>query len=98
MKTTYTFRNVESSDGIKNYGDEKLEKLAKFVRGDLVADVTLTKERHLQQVEVKVLGDGQEYVAHHESEDMYASIDLCVDKLQRPLREHKAIVTDHKKG
>lgn len=98
MEIAYTFRNVESSEGVKTYAKDKLARLAKYVRSSIMADVVLSHERHLYRVEISVRSDAGRYVGIHESEDMYASIDLVTDKLDRQLRDHSdRNATDRKK-
>jgi putative sigma-54 modulation protein len=98
MEIAYTFRNVESSEGVKQYAKEKLARLQKYVRSPLAADVVLSQERHLQRVEISTRSDAGRHSGAHESEDMYASIDLVVDKLDRQLRDYSdRHATDRKK-
>jgi putative sigma-54 modulation protein len=98
MEIAYTFRNVESSEAIKTYAKEKLTRLQKYVRSPILADVVLSQERHLQRVEISLRSDAGRHGGAHESEDMYASIDLVVDKLDRQLRDvSDRHATDRKK-
>ncbi len=93
MRIAFTFRNVDSSEGIKNYASEKISKLQKYLRAPLDAEVTVSLERHLHRVDINVAADGHRYAGHEESEDMYASIDLVMDKIDRQVRETKATIT-----
>lgn len=97
MRVNFTFRNLEPSDGIKNYAHEKVGKLQKYLHAPLDAEVTLSVERHLQRADVTVAADAHRYAAHEESEDMYASIDLVMDKLDRQIRDAKAAEVDRKR-
>jgi len=94
MQVHFTFRNVEPSEGIKNYAREKIAKMQKYLRSPLEADVVLSLERHLHCVEVSLRADGDRYAGSHGSEDMYASIDLVMDKVDRQVRRHKDAQTD----
>ena len=75
MRISYTFRNMESSDGVKNYASEKIGKIQKYMRAPLHAEVTFSTERHLHRVDMNLTGDGHQYAGHGHSEDMYATID-----------------------
>lgn len=97
MNISFTFRNVESSEGIKNYATEKIAKIQKYLRTPLDAEVTLFVERHLHCVDISVNGDGRRYAGHEESEDMYASIDMVIDKIDRQVREAKHAKTSRKR-
>lgn len=51
--------------------------------------VTLSIEKHRQKAEATVRGTGAEIFAQAESDDMYASIDSLMDKLDRQILKHK---------
>jgi putative sigma-54 modulation protein len=97
MRVNITFRNLDSSEGIKTHAEEKIARLQKYLRAPLSADVTCSLERHLHRVDITVSADGHRYSAHEESEDMYASIDKAMDKIDRQVRDAKAVVTDRKR-
>ena len=97
MRINFTFRNMDSSDGIRTYASEKISKLQKYLRVPLEAEVTISSERHLHRVDVSVSAEGQRYAGHETSEDMYASIDLVMDKLDRQVRDTKAELNDRRR-
>ncbi len=97
MRVNFTFRNIDSSDGIKSYATEKVARLQKFLRSPLDAEVTVSTERHLHCVDMSVTADGHRFAAHEESEDMYASIDLVMDKIDRQVRDLKATQNTRKR-
>lgn len=97
MEVSFTFRQVEPSEGVKNYAREKVAKLQKYLRTPLTADVIFSLERHLHTVEITLNGDGHRFVGTHQSEDMYASIDLVIDKLDRQIRDDKEAIADRRK-
>lgn len=90
MKVGFAFRNLGSSDAIKNYAADKLTKLDKYLSAPGDAEVIASLERHLQCVDITVVSGGQVYASSHGSDDMYASIDLATDKLDRQIRRAKA--------
>lgn len=94
MQVHFTFRNVEPSEGLKNYAREKIGKMQKYLRSPLDADVVLSTERHLHCVEISVRADGERYAGRVDSEDMYASIDLVLDKVDRQIRDAKQAAKD----
>ncbi len=94
MRISYTFRNMEPSEGIKNYASEKISKLQKYCRAPVHAEVTFSVERHLHRTDISVTADSHQYTSHEQSEDMYASIDLVTDKILRQLRDRKSTETD----
>lgn len=98
MRINFTFRNIESSDGIKAYASEKVAKLQKYLRAPLDAEVTCSMSRHLHQIDVSITSSGRRYSASEVSEDMYASIDLVMDKIDRQVREDKGAAVGRKRG
>ena len=98
MRISYTFRNMESSDGVKNYASEKIGKIQKYMRAPLHAEVTFSMERHFHRVDLNLTGDGHQYASHGQSEDMYATIDQVVDKIDRQVRDMKATETHRRRN
>lgn len=94
MNISITFRQMDATDAVKGYATEKIAKLQKFLRRPLHGQVTLSCQKTIHLAEADVHAGGAHFHAHEESEDMYASIDRLIDKLERQIREvHNA----HKK-
>ena len=87
MNISITFRQMDATDAVKSYATEKVSKLQKFLRQPLHGQVTLSCQKTIHMVEVDLQSGGQHYHAHEESEDMYASIDKVIDKLERQIRD-----------
>ena len=98
MRVSFTFRNLESSEALKNYANEKIAKLQKYLHAPLDAEIILSMERRLHRVDVSVLADGERYAGHEASDNMYASIDGVLDKLLRQVRDAKAVRAQHGRG
>jgi putative sigma-54 modulation protein len=94
MNISITFRQMDATDAVKGYATEKVAKLQKFLRQPLHGQVTLSCQKTVHQIEVDLHSGGQHYHAHEESEDMYASIDKVIDKLERQIR---GVHSAHKK-
>lgn len=97
MRISYSFRNMESSEGIKSYASEKIAKIQKYMRAPLHAQVTFSMERHLHRVDLTLTGDGHQYTGRGDSEDMYVTMDLVIDKIDRQVRDTKAMETDRRR-
>jgi len=89
MNITVTFRHVDASKAIKDRATEKLAKLQKFLRQPMTARVTVSLEKLLHKVEAGISSGGEHYEAHETTEDMYASIDKVLEKLERQIRGTK---------
>jgi len=94
MNIAITFRQMDATDAVKGYGTDKIAKLQKFLRQPIHGQVTLSCQKTVHMAEVDVHAGSDHFHAHEGSEDMYASIDIVIDKLERQIREaHSA----HKK-
>jgi len=96
MNISITFRQMDATEAIKGYATEKVSRLQKFLRQPLHGQVTLSCQKTVHLAEVDLHAGGSHYHAHESSEDMYASIDRVVDKLERQIRD--AHETRVKKG
>ncbi|MFD2615566.1 ribosome hibernation-promoting factor, HPF/YfiA family [Paenibacillus gansuensis] len=83
--------HLEVTKALKDYAEKKLARLDKYFETPLASDahVTLTAVRGIHGVEVTIPLNGFFLRAQEKSEDMYASIDMVVDKLERQIRKHK---------
>ncbi|CAM3530517.1 ribosome hibernation-promoting factor, HPF/YfiA family [Marinicrinis lubricantis] len=84
-------KDMELTTALREYVEKKLSKLEKYFDTPLTSDVhvTLSVVRDRQKVEVTIPLSGVLLRAEEKSEDMYASIDLVLDKLERQIRKHK---------
>jgi putative sigma-54 modulation protein len=89
MDISITFRHMDSSDAIKAYTGEKLTKLQKFLRRPMTAKVTLWVDRLKHVAETRISSGGEHLEARQETDDMYASIDAVMGKLERQIRAAK---------
>jgi putative sigma-54 modulation protein len=97
MQVTVTGRHIDITDAIRHYTEDKIaHDLADFDRVESV-HVILNLEKYRHLAEVVIQGKGPLHLeAEEESDDMYASIDLAVEKAAKQLRKHRDKVQDHK--
>ena len=86
MNITTTFRQMDGTSAVKTYAQNKVSKLQKFLRQAMRADVTLSVEGKEHVAEVHLNAGPTHLHGSERSEDMYASIDLVVDKLESQIR------------
>lgn len=94
MNISITFRQMDATEAVKGYANDKVAKLQKFLRQPLHGSVTLSCQKMQNLVEVDLHSGGQHYHAHDTNEDMYATIDMVVEKLERQIRDEHG---SHKK-
>ena len=89
MRINITGRNIELKDGIKTAVEEKLSKLEKYFAPDAQANVTLSVEKERQKIEVTIPMKGHVVRSEQVSNDMYVSIDLVVEVIERQLKKYR---------
>ena len=89
MNIAITFRQMEALDSLKGYAADKVGKLQKFLRQPMKGQVTLSTQHKSHSAEVDIHSGGAHYHAHETSEDMYATIDMVIDKLERQITAAK---------
>lgn len=79
------------TESLREYVERKISKLERYFEAPLNSDVqvTLNVIRDLHTVEVTIPLTGMILRAEERSEDMYASIDMVLDKLERQIRKYK---------
>jgi len=98
MNITITFRHMEGTDAAKRFAQEKVAKLQKFLRQAMTAQVTLSVEGLEHVAEVSIQSGSSHFHASERSQDMYASIDMVLDKLERQIRGAKGAHMAKKRG
>ena len=98
MEITVTGRHIEITPAIRQYATEKVSKLPRyFDRIQSISTVADKKDNHTLEVEIIVQADGHDrFIAKTSGPDLYACIDLAVDKLERQLTDHKERVKSRK--
>ncbi len=89
MQVNITGHHVELTESMKDYVNEKLDKLERHVDGITNVQVTLSVEKVRQIAEATLHISGADIHGTAEDEDMYASIDKLTDKLDRQILKHK---------
>ena len=89
MRITITGRNIELTEGLKAAVEERLAKLEKYFTADTDVFVTLSVEKERQKIEVTIPVKGNIIRSEQSSTDMYVSIDLVEEVIERQLRKYK---------
>ncbi|MBI3600776.1 MAG: ribosome-associated translation inhibitor RaiA [Nitrospinae bacterium] len=89
MQITVTGRNIEMTDALKKYAEEKVQRVKKYIHTTIDAHVILAVEKFRQKAEVTINVNGFKIYGEEETEDMYSSIDKVMDKIERQVRKHK---------
>ena len=95
MQMNITFRHIDPIDSLKNYAREKVERVNKYLDRATEATVVLSLERHLHHADIRIHSGTYLLRGREKSEDMYASIDLAMDKIERQLKRYKEKLKSH---
>ena len=96
MKITITGRNIELTDGLKSAVEERINKLDRFFSPDTPANVTLSVEKERQKVEVTIPMKKHIIRSEQVSGDMYVSIELVEEAIERQLKKYRNKLVDKK--
>ena len=98
MKIIISGKNIEITEGLKTAVQDKIGKLDKYFSEDTVAKVILSVEKERQKIEVTIPMKGSIIRSEQVSNDMYVSIDLVKEILERQLKKYKKKLTDKKQN
>ena len=89
MNIKVTGKNIEITDAIREYIEKKCERLEKFEGKNTEVTASCSVEREDQIVEIRIKTDGGFLRVEEKNNDLYASIDLAMDRAERQLRKDK---------
>ncbi len=89
MQTSVTFKNLNSSEHLKNYVCDKLDRFDRLLDNPAGANVVLRVEKFRHIAEININGDRMTINGKEETEDMYSAIDMVLDKLEKQIKKGK---------
>ena len=95
MNLQLTGHQLDITPAIRDYLSAKLERVTRHFDHVIDINVILSVEKLIQLVEANIHVRGRDIFAESCDEDMYAAIDLLVDKLDRQIVKHKEKAYDH---
>ena len=98
MRFIITGRNMNLTPGLQKAAEEKLGKLEKFFNPDTEAQVTMSVEKDRQKIEVTIPVKGGIIRAEQVSSDMYTSIDLVQETIERQLKKYRSKIVDRQQS
>lgn len=93
MQITVRGKNIQITDALRDYATKKVERLSKYFDRPVEAQVMLTVEKDRHTVEVTAMVDALILRGEESSPDMYASIDLVADKLEKQIDRYKTRIS-----
>ena len=100
MNIALTFKNFEPSDHLRQYATRRFEKLGRFVHkvDNVEMTVVLTVDKFRHKADVQFVGDAISLSAMEHSADMYATVDMVLDKLEVQLKKHAERMKEKRRG
>lgn len=98
MRYKITGRNIEVTPALKAAVEDKIGKLERYFNQDTEAVVTLSVEKDRQKIEVTIPVKGAIIRAEQHSNDMYVSIDLVEEIIERQIKKYKNKIIDKKQA
>ena len=98
MRFTISGKNIEVTEGLRAAVEEKIGKLERYFTPETEIHVTLSVEKDRQKIEVTIPMKGNIVRAEQVSSDMYVSIDLVEEIIERQLRKYKNKLVDKKQS
>ncbi len=98
MKFVIVGKNIEVTPGLRSAVEEKIGKLERYFNPETEAHVTLSVEKERQKIEVTIPVKGSIIRSEQVSNDMYVSIDLVEEIIERQLKKYKNKLVDQKQS
>lgn len=98
MKFVIVGKNIDLTEGLKSAVEDKIGKLERYFTPDTEVHVTLSVEKDRQKIEVTIPVKGNIIRSEQVSNDMYVSIDLVEEIIERQLKKYKNKLADGKTG
>lgn len=98
MRYIITGKNIDVTEGLKNAIYEKIGKLEKYFKPDTEVHATFSVQKDRHKIEVTIPIKGTIIRAEEESTDMYVSIDLVEEIIERQIKKYKSKIVDAKQS
>ncbi|MCR4892223.1 MAG: ribosome-associated translation inhibitor RaiA [Lachnospiraceae bacterium] len=98
MRFVISGKNLDVSDGLRTAVEDKLGKLSRFFSDDTEVHVTLSVEKERHKIEVTIPVKGSIIRSEQVSNDMYVSIDLVEEIIEKQLKKYRKKLIDREQG
>ena len=98
MRYTISGKNIDITPGLRDAVEGKLGKLERYFSPDTEVQVTLSVEKGRQKIEVTIPVKGSIIRAEQDSSDMYVSIDLVEEIIERQIKKYRTKLIDKKQS
>ena len=96
MNVAVMFRHIDSSDALRNYVTEKVERVRKYLIEPIEVHWVLSVEKFRHIADVTIVANGITIKGEEQTEDLYSAIDKVMDKIEQQVRKYKEKIKNHK--
>ena len=97
MIVVVSSRHMEVTPPLKSYAEQKASRLVKYY--DRIQEIEVVFDAGKDQMQVEMIVNAEHknmFIARHSDGDAYACVDVCMDKLERQLSDHKKKIRKRK--
>ena len=97
MIVVVSSRHMEVTPPLKSYAEQKASRLVKYY--DRIQEIEVVFDAGKDQMQVEMIVNAEHknmFIARHSDGDAYACVDVCMDKLERQLSDHKKKIRNRK--
>ncbi|MEA1971242.1 MAG: ribosome-associated translation inhibitor RaiA [Thermodesulfobacteriota bacterium] len=96
MQTSFTFRNMEAGEWLKDYVSKKLARIERYIDKPVSTHVILSVEKFRNVAEIKLSARNIALQGKEEAKEMTLAVDNVIDKIERQMKRHKEKTRNHK--
>ncbi len=96
MQTSFTFRNMEAGEWLKDYVSKKLARIERYIDKPVSAHVILSVEKFRNVAEIKLSARNTALQGKEEAKEMTLAVDNVIDKIERQMKKYKGKTRNHK--
>ncbi|MBN1881783.1 MAG: ribosome-associated translation inhibitor RaiA [Deltaproteobacteria bacterium] len=98
MRVNVTFRHMENTEALRQYAEEKLQRIKKYLYTPADISVVLSVEKHRHIAEVIINAEKMTIKGKEATDDMYSAIDIVIEKIEKQAKKHKDKMVGHNKA
>ncbi len=98
MAVNISFRNLDSSDAIRDYATDRVSRVRKYIESPFDANVVLSVEKFRHIAEITISYNGVTATGEEETGDLYSAIDMVMDKIERQIKKQRGKLIKRKSG
>jgi putative sigma-54 modulation protein len=96
MQIAVSFRNLDPSDHLKGYAENRLARFKKYMDEPIEVHLVLSIQKFRHIADVTISADGMKIKAQEETGDLYSAIDMVLDKVEKQVKRQREKIKEHK--